>query len=128
MVITAIQAILIAFAVGVLVGAIIGWKLTFNMRLARIQEQQVMLNKLKFERDKARSELRTLKMEKAKEKVSSVVDGAGRGVVGLATGATGAVSSAASSLKSRLWGKKDDNNSDKERKELQEANLDSDSE
>ena len=123
MVITAIQAILIAFAVGILVGAIIGWKLTFNMRLARIQEQQVTINKLKFDRDKARSELRTLKMEKAKEKVSNVVDGAGRGVVGLATGATGAVSSAAASLKSRLWGKKDDNG-----KDLQETDLDSESE
>lgn len=106
MVITAIQAILIAFAVGVIVGGVIGWKLTFNMRLAKIQEQQVIINKLKNDNYRMRSEIRNHKIEKTKEKVETAASVAAKGAIGAAKGAGVAVSGVADSLKDLLWKKK----------------------
>ena len=112
MVITAIQAILIAFAVGIIVGGVVGWKLTFNMRLAKIQEQQVVVHKLKDKVAQLKGELRTLKLLKTKEKVNSAMSGVGKSAVDVTVAAGGAVSSAASSIKSKLFGKKKEEKTD----------------
>jgi predicted negative regulator of RcsB-dependent stress response len=103
MVITAIQAILIAFGIGLIVGALIGWKFTFNMRLAQIQEQQVTINKLRDKLSEAQAEIRSHKIQKTKDNIGNAAIVVGQAAV--ATG--GAVSNVASSLKDRLFGKKD---------------------
>ena len=101
MVVTAIQAILISFVVGIVVGCFIGWKFTFNMRLAKVQEQQVTINKLKDHNDKLRSKIRDYHYQKTKEKAGNAVDAVGKA----ASATTGAVGNAAASLKERLFKK-----------------------
>jgi len=125
MIITAIQAILIAFAIGVIVGGFIGWKLTFNMRLVRLQEQQVAINKLKHENAEYRSKIRSYNIQKTKDKASNAAVAVGNaalitgsavgnaavavGNAAMATGsATGnAVAAAAANIKQKIWPKKD---------------------
>lgn len=121
MVITAIQAILIAFAVGLIVGAVVGWKFTFNMRLARIQEQQVTINKLKEKLAAANAELRTIKYQKTKENVSNAAVAVGQ----TAVAAGGAVGNAAVSLKDRIFGGKKDKKDKKDKKKDVKALKDS---
>lgn len=113
MIITAIQAILIAFVVGLIVGGFIGWKMTFNMRLVKIQEQQVIINKLRDQNGELKSKIRNYNAQRTKDKVSqaaSAVSGA-VGSTAIATGqavasAGGAVGNVASSIKGKIWPKK----------------------
>ena len=102
MVITAIQAILISFVMGIVVGGVVGWKFTFNMRLAKIQEQQILINKLKDELSKARHELMLVKIDKTKEKVGVAVDGVSKSAIA----AGEVVSSVASGIRSKIFRKK----------------------
>lgn len=101
MVITAIQAILIAFAVGLIVGGVIGWKLTFNMRMAKIQELQVINNKLRDQNNKLRAKVRSHNLSKTKENVGKKVVAAGDAAVA----AGGAAATVVSGLRERLLGK-----------------------
>ena len=113
MIITAIQAILIAFVVGLIVGGFIGWKMTFNMRLVKIQEQQVTINKLRDQNGELKSKIRNYNTQRTKDKMSqaaSAVSGA-VGSTAIATGqavasAGGAVGNVASSIKGKIWPKK----------------------
>lgn len=123
--VTVIQSILIAFAVGVIVGCVIGWKMTFNMRLAKIQEQQVLINRLKADRKKMKSELMEIRVERAKEKVGSAVDvvsDVGKSAASVAStagkGIGKGVTSVAQGLKTKIFGKKKDDEEPEEQKAI----------
>jgi len=133
MIITAIQAILIAFAIGVIVGGFIGWKLTFNMRLVRLQEQQVTINKLRHENAEYRTKIRNYNIQRTKDKASNAAAAVGSaalatgsavgsaaaavGNAAIATGsATGsAVAAAAANIKQKIWPKKDSKTEENEK-------------
>lgn len=128
MVVTAIQAILIAFAVGIIVGGIIGWKFTFNMRLAKIQEQQIIITKLRSENSKLKSEIRAYKFSQTREKVGNAANAAAKGAGSaaslMAKGAGGAFSGAVGGIK-KLWNNNKKEEETDERKALQ-ASISSD--
>ena len=96
MIVSTIQVIVIAFAVGFILGTITGWRLTFNSRLAKIQEQQIKIEKLKEDYSKLTSRLRSYKMGETKEWVEEKVSGAKDGA-----------SSMVNNIRSKIWKNKE---------------------
>lgn len=95
MIVSTIQAILIAAVTGLIVGGVIGWKLTFNLRLAKIQEQQVTINRLREENSKLKAEVRGFKSAQRREKVGNAASAAGE-----------TVTTVANNIKSKFFGQR----------------------
>lgn len=113
---TTIQMFAVVAGISFIIGIILGWKLTFNARNAKIQEQQYNLNNLKDENKRLKAEIRSYKIKARNEKIGKATEKA-TDIVG---GAVGGIASGMAGVSKRIFRKRKQKEENKQDKELEE--------